>query len=67
MQESSHDVASTSSKLDFAKKDYKRYSDMYKEGISSKQDYDSSKTGLTVAKSNYNSAIEKQKSDKGNA
>ncbi len=64
VQESSHDVASTSSKLDFAKKDYKRYSDMYKEGISSKQDYDSSKTGLTVAKSNYNSAIEKQKAAK---
>ena len=61
LQESSHDVASTSSKLDFAKKDYKRYSEMYKEGISSKQDYDSSKTGLTVAKSNYRSAMEKEK------
>ncbi len=64
LQESSHDVASTSSKLDFAKKDYKRYSEMYKEGISSKQDYDSSKTGLTVAKSNYRSAMEKEKASK---
>lgn len=64
LQESAHDVASTSSKLDFAKKDYKRYSEMYKEGISSKQDYDSSKTGLTVAKSNYRSAMEKEKASK---
>ena len=64
LKESAHDVASTSSKLDFAKKDYKRYSSMYKEGISSKQDYDSSKTGLTVAKSNYHSAVEKEKASK---
>ena len=64
VEESAHDVASTSSKLDFAQKDYKRYSAMYKEGISSKQDYDSSKTGLTVAQSNHKSAIEKQKAAK---
>ncbi len=64
VEESAHDVASTSSKLDFAQKDYKRYSAMYKEGISSKQEYDSSKTGLTVAKSNHKSALEKEKAAK---
>ena len=37
---------------------------MYKEGISSKQDYDQSKTGLTVAKASYKSAIEAQKAAK---
>ena len=31
LEESSHDVVSTSSKLDFAQKDFKRYSSMYKE------------------------------------
>ena len=64
LEESSHDIASTTSKLDFAKKDFKRYSQMYKEGIASKQDYDASKTALTVATSNHNSAIEKQKAAK---
>lgn len=64
LEESSHDVVSTSSKLDFAQKDFKRYSSMYKEGISSKQDYDSSKTGLTVSQANHNSAIEKEKAAK---
>lgn len=64
LEQSGQDVASTESKLDFAKKDYGRYSSMYKEGITSKQDYDSSKTGLTVAQSGHNSSIEKQKSAK---
>lgn len=60
LAQSSQDISAANSKLDFAKKDYKRYSDMYNEGISSKQDYDHSKTGLTVAQSNQRSAIEKQ-------
>ena len=64
LEESAHDIASTTSKLDFAKKDFKRYSAMYKEGIASKQDYDSSKTALTVAKSNHNSAIERRRAAK---
>lgn len=64
LEESSHDIASTSSRLDFAQKDFKRYSSMYKEGITSKQDYDSSKTGLTVAQANHKSAIEKEKGAK---
>ena len=38
VQQSFEDITSTQSKLDFARKDYKRYSDMYKEGIVSKQD-----------------------------
>ena len=33
---------------------------MYKEGISSKQDYDSSRTALVVAKANKKAAIEKE-------
>ena len=61
LKETSHEVVSANSKLDFAQKDYKRYSSMYKEGITSKQEYDSSKTGLTVAKANHKAAIEKEK------
>lgn len=64
LEESGHDIVSTTSKLDFAKKDFARYSAMYKEGIASKQDYDASKTGLTVAKAGHQSAIEKQKAAK---
>ena len=33
---------------------------MYKEGISSKQEYDSSKTALTVAKSNHKAAMDRE-------
>lgn len=60
LNESAQDIHATRSKLEFAQKDHKRYSDMYKEGISSKQEYDSSKTGLTVAKSAYNAAKDKE-------
>lgn len=61
LEESGHDIVSTKSKLDFAQKDFKRYSAMYKEGISSKQDYDHSKTGLIVAQAGHKSAVEKEK------
>ena len=64
LDSSAHDVVSTKSKLNFSQKDYKRYSSMYKEGISSKQEYDQSKTGLTVAKASYKSAIENQRAAK---
>ena len=56
-----HDIKSAKSKLDFAQKDYKRYSDMYKEGIASKQEYDAAKTKLTVAQSEFKSAIDNEK------
>ena len=49
-------VEKTLSDLEFAKADYDRYSKMYKEGISSRQDYDSSLNKLTAAQSNSNSA-----------
>ena len=61
LKQSTEDITSTASKLDFAKKDHKRYTDMYKEGISSKQEYDSSKTSLTVAAANHKAAQERQK------
>lgn len=64
VNETAHDVSAAKSKLDFADKDFKRYSDMYKEGISSKQEYDAGKNNLTVAKSNLNSSMEKQKAAK---
>ena len=44
VQQSFEDENSTKSKLDFATKDHKRYTDMYKSGIVSKQDYDNSST-----------------------
>lgn len=48
-------------KLEFAKKDLKRYSELNKEGICTKQEYDSGKTRFDVASSNYNEAVEKQR------
>lgn len=61
LRQTAEDITAASSKLDFAKKDHKRYTDMYKEGISSKQEFDNSRTALRVAESNHNSALEKQK------
>lgn len=61
VQQSYEDINSTKSKLDFAAKDYKRYTDMYKEGIVSKQDFDNSTTQYTVAKANHKAAEEKSK------
>ena len=62
LAQSSENLDSAKSKLNFAKKDYKRYDALNKEGICTKQEYDSSKTQLEVANSNYNEAVEKQKS-----
>ena len=64
LEESGHDVVSRKSKLDFAQKDFKRYSAMYKEGISSKQEYDNSKTALIVAQAGYKAALEQEKAAK---
>lgn len=61
LMKTGHDIKSAKSKLDFAQKDYKRYSDMYKEGIASKQEYDAAKTKLTVAQSEFKSAIDNEK------
>ena len=49
-------VEKSYSELDFAKSDYERYSKRHEKGIASKQDYDASKTKLTAARSNNNSA-----------
>ena len=56
------DIISTNSKLDFAKKDFERYSLMYDDGATSKQNYESSKNNLTVAEADYNSALAKKDS-----
>ena len=64
VQQSFEDENSTKSKLDFATKDHKRYTDMYKSGIVSKQDYDNSSTHYTVAQANHKSATEKTKAMK---
>lgn len=61
LKKTNHDINAAKSKLDFAQKDYNRYSEMYKEGISSKQEYDAAKTKLTVAKSQYKSALDNEK------
>lgn len=50
------DTSSAKSKLDFAQKDYKRYNDMYKTGVVSKQDYDRSSKDLEVSTSNFQSS-----------
>ena len=54
-----NEIVKSYSALDFAKGDYKRYSAMYNKGISSKQDYDSSRNNLTAAQTNSNSAKSK--------
>lgn len=61
VNQSYEDVTSARSKLDFATKDHKRYTDMYKEGIVSKQDYDNSQNQYTVAQANHKAATEKSK------
>lgn len=61
LNQSTEDISASESKLDFAKKDYKRYTDMHKAGIASKQDYDQSKTALTVAQSGHNAALERER------
>ena len=63
-EQSFEDENSTKSKLDFATKDHKRYTDMYKSGIVSKQDYDNSSTHYTVAQANHKAAAEKTKAMK---
>lgn len=61
VQQSYADINSTKSRLDFATKDHKRYTDMYKEGIVSKQDFDNSNTHYAVAQANQKAATEKSK------
>ena len=55
------DTTSARSKLDFAQKDYKRYSSMYKKGVVSKQDYDRSSKELEVNTANYQSSTNRKK------
>ena len=52
------DITSAESRLTFAKRDFDRYSELYKDGIVSKQDYEKSKTAYEVALANFNSAQE---------
>ncbi len=58
------DTASAMSKLDFARKDFKRYDEMYKTGVVSKQDYDRSSKELDVSKANYQFAYNRKKAMK---
>lgn len=62
VKKSNEDVLSASSKFDFAQKDFKRYEEMYKEGIVSKQDFDRAKTALTVADANLKAANQSKNS-----
>lgn len=62
--EAAEDINSTSSKLEFAQKDHKRYTDMYKAGIVSKQDYDQSKKEYEVSQANHKSATERSNAAK---
>lgn len=66
VSEAVEDVNSTRSKLEFAQKDHKRYNDMYKAGIVSKQDYDKAKKELEVSQANHKSATEKSNAAKFN-
>jgi membrane fusion protein (multidrug efflux system) len=59
VKQSSEDVTSTQSKMNFAQNDYSRYSKMYNAGIVSKQDYEDSKTKYEVAGANSRAENEK--------
>jgi membrane fusion protein (multidrug efflux system) len=48
---------SAKSKLNFAQKDLARYTQLKKDGLCTKQQYDESKTKLDVAKAEYNEAL----------
>lgn len=54
LSQSREDIVSATSRYDFAKKDFARYEEMYKEGIVSKQEYERALTGLTVADAGKN-------------
>lgn len=54
LSQSREDIVSATSKYEFAKNDFNRYEEMYKEGIVSKQDYERALTGLTVAEAGRN-------------
>ena len=58
VQQSTENIESAKSKYDFAQKDHKRYTDMYKAGIASKQEIDKGNTELTVAQANLNASQE---------
>lgn len=58
------DTASAMSKLNFAQKDFKRYNEMYKSGVVSKQDYDRSSKELEVSQANYQSTSNRTKAMK---
>ena len=47
-------VEKDETELTFAQNDYERYSKMYEKGVTSKQDYESSRTKLNVSNSNFN-------------
>ena len=66
LSQSAQDIHATRSKLDFAQKDYKRYTDMYKAGIVSKQDYDKSQKEFEVSQANHKSATERSNAAKFN-
>ncbi len=54
-----NEVEKTQVELEFAKNDFDRFSKMYGKGITSKQDYEKSKTKLTTADMNNKSASAK--------
>ncbi|MCD7878903.1 MAG: HlyD family secretion protein [Candidatus Gastranaerophilales bacterium] len=62
LSQSDKNLASAKYRLDFAKKDFERYSQLQKEGICTKQEYDASKTKFDVAKEEYNQAKDRQNS-----
>lgn len=54
--ESDNHIKKTFSELEFARNDFRRFEQMYKKGITSKQNYESKKTDYTTAQLNNNSA-----------
>ncbi len=64
VSKSYEDINSADSRLDFAKKDFARHTELYKDGIVSKQAYEKSKSEYEVAVADYKSSTENSRASK---
>ncbi|MCD8024636.1 MAG: HlyD family secretion protein [Candidatus Gastranaerophilales bacterium] len=60
LSQSGKSLLSAKHKLDFAQNDFLRYTKLKKEGLCTKQEYDTAKTGLDVAKEEFKQAKDRQ-------
>lgn len=61
LSQANKNADSAKSKLNFAQRDFKRYTELKKSGLCTKQEYDESKTKLDVANAEFNEALANKK------